>query len=83
MVVGSAQIETETAFDGTPSIQLGVAGDLGRILSTSEVKLGVLGKYGSSALHHFSTSTTLTVTFADGGATVGKARLTVQITRES
>ena len=83
MVVGSAQIETETAFDGVPSIQLGVVGDLGKILSASEVKLGVLGKYLSTALHRFSTSTTLTLTFSAGGSTVGQARLTVQITRES
>lgn len=83
MVVGSAQLETEIVFDGAPSFQLGVPADLDLVLRASEVKLDVLGKYLSSALHRFSTSTTLTVTFAAGGATVGQARLTVQITRES
>ncbi len=83
MIVGPAQIETQIAFDGSPSIRLGIPSNLDLILSASEVKLNALGKYLSSALHPFSTSETLTVTFAAGGATFGQARLTVQITRES
>ncbi len=81
-VVGIAQVQVTTGFDGAPTITLGITGDLALILSTSDVKLKKIGRYVTTTLHRITTATTLTVTFVAGGATVGQAKLLVNITRE-
>lgn len=82
-VVGISQVQVTTAFDGAPAVTLGITGDLSLILAVTDVKLKMIGIYGSGHLHSISTATTLTVTFVAGGATVGAAKLLVNISRES
>ncbi len=82
-VVGIAQVEVTTGFDGSPAISLGITGDPALVLEPSNVKLRKAGRYVTTTLHQISTATTLTVAFAAGGATVGQAKLLVKITRES
>ncbi len=82
-VVGIAQVQVTTGFDGSPTITLGITGNLALILSTSDVNLKKAGRYVTATLHRISTATTLTVTFTTGGSTVGQAKLLVIISRES
>ncbi len=83
-VVGSAQVNVTTAFDGvSPSVTLGITGDLSLVLGTSDVKLKQTKRFTSPSLHVITSPTTLVVTFVASGATVGLAKLVVKITRES
>lgn len=78
-IVLKAQVVVDDAFNGTPSLSIGVTGQLSRYLGSSHVDLtqeGVIFEV-SPGLPAESTDQDLIATFVAGGASTGAARLLV------
>lgn len=74
----SVRVETETAFDGTPSLSVGLTGNTAKYMAASDTDLAVLGTYEVAPMIEEAGAVSPIVTYAAGGATVGSARVTVQ-----
>lgn len=70
-------VDVDTAFDGTPTLSIGDAGNTSRLMTDDEIDLNSLGTYVADASYLYSTDTAITFTFNAGGATVGNATITV------
>ena len=74
----SAQINVTTAFDGTPTVSLGVTGDVAKYTATTDVDLTTAGAYqmitdDTPAI----VAENIIATYSAGSATVGAARISV------
>ena len=73
----SVNVEVETAFNGAPSLSVGITGNLSKYLGSTDVDLATLGLYDVAPAVEEAGSVTPIVTYAAGAATVGSARVTV------
>jgi hypothetical protein len=71
-------VEVETAFDGAPSLSVGVVGTTSKYMGTTDMDLDVAAIFQVEPMIEEVGSVTPIVTYAAGGATVGSARVTVQ-----
>lgn len=79
-VVSSVKVVIDTAFNGTPSLSIGVAGTVSKYLGATQVDLtqaATTAFEAEPALAPVGTTEALIATYAAGGATVGSARLLV------
>lgn len=70
--------EVETAFDGTPSLSVGITGNTSKYMGASDTDMATLGTYEVAPMIEEAGAVTPIVTYAAGGATVGSARVTVE-----
>lgn len=77
-VVRLVAVVVDEAFDGAPSLSIGVTGELSRYLGSTQVDLGQVAVFEvDPALPAEATAQDLIATFAAGGATEGAARMLV------
>jgi len=77
-IIQTVICDVDTAFNGAPSLSVGVAGDTGRYMAASENELTTTGVYETSPEYkEDGTPEAIIVTFAAGGATQGSAEVTV------
>jgi hypothetical protein len=77
-VVRLVQIIVDSAFDGTPTLSVGITGTLSKYLATTQVDLNEVGSYEVSPTAIASgTTENLIATYSSGGATVGSCRILV------
>jgi len=74
----SVSVEVETAFNGTPSLSVGLTGNLSKYMGSGDLDLAVLGSYEVAPMIEEAGAVSPIVTYAAGGASVGSARVTVQ-----
>lgn len=70
-------VEVETAFDGAPSLSIGITGTPSKYMGTSDLDLSVAATYEVTPMVEEPTAVSPIVTYAAGAATVGSARVTV------
>ena len=74
----SAQINVTTAFDGTPTVSLGVSGTTAKYTATTDVDLTTVGAYKMITDDTPAVSAeNIIATYVAGSATVGAARISV------
>lgn len=71
-------VEVETAFDGTPSLSVGLAGDTAKYFGATDVDLATAAVYEAAPMVEEAGAVSPIVTYAAGSASVGSARVTVQ-----
>jgi hypothetical protein len=71
-------VEVETAFDGTPSLSVGVAGTPSKYMGATDMDLSTVAIFQVEPMIEEVGSVTPIVTYAAGSASVGSARVTVQ-----
>jgi hypothetical protein len=79
-VVSNVVVTIDTAFNGTPSLSVGVAGTLSKYLSSTQVDLTQPGATSfdvEPSLNSVGATEALIATYAAGGATAGAARILV------
>jgi len=80
-VVHRVQVIVDTAFNGTPSLQIGISGQTDKYMATTEVDLtsGNGDRWESNPNHAAVGSTeAIIATYSAGGASIGSARLLVE-----
>jgi hypothetical protein len=70
-------VEVETAFDGTPSLSVGVAGTTSKYMGTTDMDLSAIATFEVAPMIEEAGSVTPIVTYSAGGSTVGSARVTI------
>jgi len=77
--VSPITIEVLTPFDGSPTIEVGDAGDTARLFEDALVDLSVAGSYVSTPpfRYNLGSDTDIIITFSAGGATTGEAKVTI------
>jgi hypothetical protein len=76
-VITKIQIVVDTAFDGTPSVSIGIAGTTSKYMASTEVDLKTAGIYEVHPGLVAQGAEALIATYAAGGATVGSARILI------
>jgi hypothetical protein len=77
-VVKDVRVVVDTAFDGTPTMSVGVSGTTSKYAGTGDVDLTTAGEYVvSPGLAADGTTNALIATYSAGGATVGAGRVIV------
>lgn len=79
-VIQRVVVDVETAFDGTPTMSVGVNAAPSRYMGTGDIDLNTVGTYEVSPMFEEAASEAPEIAYAAGGATVGVARVTVQWT---
>jgi hypothetical protein len=75
-VVEAVRIIVDTAFNGTPSVSIGISGTLSKYFAASSVDLLTTGLYEDyPALASVGTTESIIATYSAGSASVGSARL--------
>ena len=68
-------IHVTVAFDGAPTLEIGDAGDTDAIMDNASIDLSTIGIYIVQGLTYYAALTQLIATYAQGGATVGSAKI--------
>jgi hypothetical protein len=77
-VILSTNIIVDTAFDGTANVSLGVAGDTAKYMGAGDNDLQEVAVWQTNpGAIPVGTPEVLIATYADGGATVGSARIVI------
>lgn len=76
-VITKIQVIVDTAFDGTPTVSIGVSGTASKYMPTSALDLTVAGVYEYHPGLAAQGSEALIATYSAGGATQGAARILV------
>jgi len=76
-ILTKVQIVVDTAFDGTPSVSIGVAGTTSKYMASTEVDLKTTGVYEVHPGLTAQGAEALIATYSAGGASVGSARILV------
>lgn len=71
-------VEVETAFNGTPSLSVGVVGTTSKYMGTTDMDLATAAIYEVNPMIEEAGAVSPIVTYSAGGASVGSARVTVQ-----
>lgn len=71
-------VDVDTAFDGAPTLAVGIGGDTGKYMSTTENELGTVGVYETSPeFQEDGSPDAIIATFVAGGATAGSCEVVV------
>ena len=76
-IITKIQIVVDTAFDGTPSVSIGIAGTTSKYMASTEVDLKTVGVYEVHPGLTAQGAEALIATYAAGGASVGSARILI------
>ncbi len=79
-VIDRVSVIIDTAFDGAPTLEIGISGTVDKYMDATQVDLtdAAQSRYESHPNHApLGTSESIIATYADGGATAGSARLVV------
>jgi len=76
-VINSIQVVVDTAFNGTPTMSIGIAGTTSKYSATSDVDLTTAGVYEIHPGLVAGGAEALITTYAAGGASSGAARILV------
>ena len=81
-IIHRVVVGVETAFDGAPTIQIGVTGQTARYMQSTQNELDVISQIWENQPMYKEDDATpsnreVLITFAAGGATVGSARVVV------
>lgn len=77
-IISSIDVIVDSAFDGTPTLSVGIAGTTSKYLSANSVDLTVTARYSvHPELAAAGASESIIITYAAGGATQGSARLLI------
>ncbi len=79
-IIDEVDVVVDTAFDGTPSLSVGISGSTSKYMSATQVDLTAAGTMTFQAHPGLDAQgiEALIATYADGGATVGSARIIVK-----
>lgn len=81
-IIHRVMVSVETAFDGAPTIEIGVTGQTARYMQSTQNELDVINQVWENQPMYKDNDATpanreVLITFAAGGATVGAARVVV------
>lgn len=77
-VVNNVRVIVDVAFNGTPSLSIGVAGTTSKYMSATQMDLSAVGiSEVYPGLTPLGTTEAIIATYAAGGATVGSARVEI------
>lgn len=77
-VITELRVIVDTAYNGTPTLSIGVTGQTSKYLGTNQVDLLTVGKYEVYPNNLPGAAESLIATYAAGGATAGAARIEVE-----
>lgn len=75
--VSKIVVDVETAFDGAPSLSVGLVGSTSKYMGTTDMDLAQVASFEVQPSIEEAGAVTPIVTYAAGGASVGSARVTV------
>jgi hypothetical protein len=70
--------EVETAFNGTPSLSVGLVGTISKYMGTTDMDLAVAATYEVAPMIEEAGAVSPIITYSAGGATIGSARISLQ-----
>ena len=70
-IILSTEVEVTTAFNGTPTLDIGYAGNIGALLPNAAIDLTSVGNDAEFNAMYLSTAETIESTFVANGATTG------------
>lgn len=77
-IVSQIDVVVDTAFDGAPTLSVGIAGTASKYLSATSVDLGMAARYSvHPTLAAPGSSEPIIITYAAGGAAQGSARVLI------
>jgi hypothetical protein len=76
-IIDRVVVVVDTAFNGTPTMSVGIAGTTSKYMATSDVDLNTVGYYEVHPGLPAAGAESLITTYAAGGATAGAARVLV------
>lgn len=77
-IIDHVDVIVDTAFDGTPTLTVGVSGDTARFMGAGDNALGEIAVWRTHpGIEAVGTTEALIATYSSGGATVGSARVVV------
>lgn len=76
-IITKIQIIVDTAFNGTPSVSIGVSGTVSKYMAATEVDLATVGVYEVHPGLTAQGAEALIATYSAGGASQGSARILV------
>lgn len=76
-IIEYIDVFVDTAFNGTPSMSVGIAGTTSKYLAATQVDLTTLGQYRVHPGIAAAGAEALIITYAAGGASAGAARVVV------
>jgi hypothetical protein len=78
VTIQKVTVDVETAFDGAPSLSVGVVGTTSKYMAATDIDLALVAIFEVSPMIEEAGAVSPIVTYAAGGATAGSARVTVQ-----
>lgn len=77
--VGFVTVDVLTPFNGTPTLDIGIAGNLNVLLDNNIVDLNTIGTYVSTPSYQMGSGVdrNIIATYGAGGATIGQARIAI------
>lgn len=82
-IITKIQVVVDTAFDGTPTMSVGISGTTSKYSATSDVDLNTVGVYEINPGLVAGGAEALIATYAAGGASAGAARILVSFATPS
>lgn len=77
-VVNNARVIVDTAFNGSPSLSIGIAGTTSKYMAATQMDLSTIGVYEAyPGLAALGTTEAIIATYSVGGATTGAGRIEV------
>ena len=77
-VIGEMRVIVDTAFNGAPSLSIGITGQTSKYFAASQVDLATVGKYEIYPNNLPGATENLIATYTAGGATAGAGRIEVE-----